>query len=336
MPPDLETPIAIGPVTARNRVFLAPMSGISDAPFRKLAYGHGAGLVVSEMIASREFCEAHAESRKRAARHDGQGPLMLQLAGREAHWMGEAARIAESEGADIIDINMGCPAKKVTGGLSGSALMRDPDHAMTLIESTVKAVCVPVTLKMRLGWDDQSINAPELARCAEAAGVRMITVHGRTRAQFYDGIADWHAVAPVRGATTLPLIINGDIADRASALAALDASGADAVMVGRAACGRPWLAGEIAGHGSGIPASEAIGSYVIAHYEAMLTHYGAGIGTRHARKHLGWYLDSHANHLAGFAERKGAVLRERDADTVKRQLATVFADAADGARDLAA
>jgi nifR3 family TIM-barrel protein len=335
-PVDLEAPIAIGPVMARNRVFLAPMSGISDAPFRKLAYGHGAGLVVSEMIASREFCEAHTESRKRAARHDGQGPFMLQLAGREARWMGEAARIAEAEGANVIDINMGCPAKKVTGGLSGSALMRDLDHAMTLIEATVEAVSVPVTLKMRLGWDENSINAPELALRAEAAGIRMITVHARTRSQFYDGVADWHAVAAVRAATALPLVVNGDVSDSASAQAALDASGADAVMVGRAACGRPWLAGAIAGHGTGMPAPDAIGAYVIAHYDAMLAHYGEETGVRHARKHLGWYLDAHAGHVAGFAERKGAILRERDADTVKRQLAAIFAEAAAETRDLAA
>ncbi|MBO6638995.1 MAG: tRNA dihydrouridine synthase DusB [Roseitalea sp.] len=332
----LGTPLAIGPVALRNRVFLAPMSGISDAPFRKLAYGHGAGLVVSEMIASREFCQDHAESRKRAARHDGQGPFMLQLAGREARWMGEAARIAEGNGADIIDINMGCPAKKVTSGLSGSALMRDLDHAMTLIEATVTAVNVPVTLKMRLGWDETSINAPELARRAEAAGVRMITVHGRTRAQFYDGVADWHAVAAVRAATTLPLVVNGDIADRASAQAALDASGADAVMIGRAACGRPWLAGAIAGQGAGMPAPETIGAYVLAHYDAMLDHYGAGTGVRHARKHLGWYLDAHARHVAGLATRKGAILRERDADAVKRQLAAIFAEVATETQDLAA
>ncbi|WP_424992395.1 tRNA dihydrouridine synthase DusB [Oceaniradius stylonematis] len=336
MPIDLEAPIAIGPVVARNRVFLAPMSGISDAPFRKLAYGHGAGLVVSEMIASREFCEAHAESRKRAARHDGQGPLMLQLAGREARWMGEAARIAEGEGADIIDINMGCPAKKVTGGLSGSALMRDLDHALTLIEATVSAVTVPVTLKMRLGWDDRSINAPELARRAEAAGVRMITVHGRTRAQFYEGTADWRAVAAVRAATSLPLVVNGDIADRTSAQAALAASGADAVMVGRAACGRPWLAGAVAGQGTGIPDAAAIGAYVIAHYEAMLAHYGEETGVRHARKHLGWYLDVHASHVNDFSARKGTILRERDAETVKQHLAVLFAEAASGVRSMAA
>jgi nifR3 family TIM-barrel protein len=336
MPIDLEAPIAIGPVVARNRVFLAPMSGISDAPFRKLAYGHGAGLVVSEMIASREFCEAHAESRKRAARHDGQGPLMLQLAGREARWMGEAARIAEGEGADIIDINMGCPAKKVTGGLSGSALMRDLDHAVTLIEATVAAVTVPVTLKMRLGWDDRSINAPELARRAEAAGVRMITVHGRTRAQFYEGTADWRAVAAVRAATSLPLVVNGDIADRTSAQAALAASGADAVMVGRAACGRPWLAGAVAGQGTGIPGAAAIGAYVIAHYEAMLAHYGAETGVRHARKHLGWYLDVHASHVNDFSAHKGTILRERDAETVKQHLAVLFAEAASGVRSMAA
>lgn len=334
--PNLAAPLAVGPVTLRNRVFLAPMSGISDAPFRKLAYGHGAGLVVSEMIASREYCRDHAESRMRASAHDGQGPLMLQLAGREAFWMGEAARIAQAGGADIIDINMGCPAKKVTGGLSGSALMRDLDHALTLIEATVKAVNVPVTLKMRLGWDATSINAPELARRAEDAGVQMITVHGRTRAQFYEGRADWHAIAAVRDAIKLPLVVNGDIADRASACVALTASGADAVMVGRAACGRPWLAGEIAGQGSGIPAPRDIGAYVLAHYDAMLDHYGARTGVRHARKHLGWYIDVHAAHVSGFAARKGAILRERDPDRVRHLLTELFDQATGAAEVLAA
>jgi len=333
----LRQPLDIGPVRLRNRVFLAPMSGISDAPFRRLAYGHGAGLVVSEMIASRELCQAHAESRKRAMRHAGQGPFMLQLAGREARWMGEAARIAVDAGADLIDINMGCPAKKVTGGLSGSALMRDLDHAQTLIEATVKAVDVPVTLKMRLGWDDNSINAPELARRAEQAGVQMMTVHGRTRQQFYEGRADWHAVAAVREAITVPLVVNGDVNDPASARSALAASGADAVMVGRAACGRPWLAGQIAGEADEtIPGSDAIAAYVIDHYDAMLAHYGAHMGVRHARKHLGWYIDAHAAHLAGLSAFKGAILRERDPDIVRQKLAIIFETAATAPRSLAA
>lgn len=334
--PCLAEPLRIGRVRLSNRVFLAPMSGISDAPFRRLAHGHGAGLVVSEMIASREFCQAHAESRKRAARHAGQGPFMLQLAGREARWMGEAARIAADAGADLIDINMGCPARKVTGGLSGSALMRDLDHALTLIEATVNASPVPVTLKMRLGWDARSINAPELARRAEKAGVHMVTVHGRTRAQFYEGRADWNAVAAVRDAISVPLVVNGDIADRASARAALAASGADAVMVGRAACGRPWVAGEIAGAARDRPTPATIAAYVVAHYEAMLAHHGEVAGVRHARKHLGWYLDVHARHVPDLAARKGAILRERDPETVRRALCRILGEATALPRRLAA
>ncbi len=325
----LAMPIEIGSVRLRNRVFLAPMSGISDAPFRKLAFDHGAGLVVSEMIASREFCQAHAESRKRASAHPGQGPVMLQLAGREAYWMGEAARVAEDEGAQIIDINMGCPAKKVTGGLSGSALMRDLDHAMTLIEATLAAVRVPVTLKMRLGWDHQSINAPELARRAEQAGVAMITVHGRTREQFYDGSADWSAIAAVREVVGVPLVVNGDVDCRDRAKDALAASGADAVMVGRASQGRPWLAGAIAGECHAAPGADEMGDYVLSHYRAMLAHYGERAGVRHARKHLGWYLDAHAAHLQDLGARKGAILRETDPGVVEERLRETFAAAAD-------
>ncbi|WP_421850224.1 tRNA dihydrouridine synthase DusB [Oricola sp.] len=289
-------PLEIGGVTLPNRVFLAPMSGVTDLPFRQRAHAHGAGLVVSEMIASAEYCKDRPESRLRA----GFGALpvrMLQLAGREPYWMAEAARVAEANGADIIDINMGCPAKKVTGGYSGSALMRDPDHALSLIEATVNAVNVPVTLKMRLGWDNTSINAPEIARRAETSGVRMITVHGRTRMQLYTGRADWHRVAEVRAVTTVPLVVNGDIGSTPDVAAALAASGADAVMVGRQACGRPWLPGELAGQGgcgdTKIPAPDAVAmaDYVVAHYEDMLAHYGTAAGVRHARKHLGWYLD---------------------------------------------
>lgn len=297
---DLANPLKVGAVTLANRVFLAPMSGVTDLPFRQRAQVHGAGLVVSEMIASEELCKSRDESRQRA-RGDGLPVRMLQLAGRETRWMGEAARIAESEGADIIDINMGCPAKKVTGGYSGSALMRDLDHAMTLIDATVAAVDVPVTLKMRLGWDENSINAPELARRAVDAGIQMITVHGRTRAQLYNGHADWNRVAEVREAVSIPLVVNGDIGDLDHARQALAVSGADAVMIGRACYGQPWLAGQIARaagyHNENLaplPAQGALAGYVIEHYEAMLSHYGLMTGTRHARKHLGWYLDRHA------------------------------------------
>jgi tRNA-dihydrouridine synthase B len=202
--PTLSQPFEIGPVTARNRVFLAPLSGISDLPFRQLAWRYGAGLVVTEMVASRELVTERRESKMRL-RGDGIDPHVVQLAGREAAWMARAAVIAEAEGAAMIDINMGCPAKKVTGGYSGSALMRDPDHALELIEATVNAVSVPVTLKMRLGWDHDNLNAPLIAARAQAAGIRMITIHGRTRMQFYEGSADWAAIARVREAVTVPL-----------------------------------------------------------------------------------------------------------------------------------
>lgn len=305
---DIAKPLKIGTVELRNRVFLAPMSGVSDLPFRQRAWRHGAGLVVSEMIASEEFCRDHRESRARA-KTDGLPVRMLQLAGREAKWMGEAARIAEGEGADIIDINMGCPAKKVTGGYSGSALMRDLDHAMTLIEATVNTVHVPVTLKMRLGWDAGSINAPELAKRAEDAGVRMVTVHGRTREQLYNGHADWNRLRDVRDAISIPLVVNGDVATLDDAKRALDASGADAVMVGRASYGQPWLPGAIACEAGfqvapdcGAPDDPAL--YAAAHYEDMLAHYGRDAGLRHARKHLGWYFDRHAaSEAAGLRRR---------------------------------
>lgn len=287
----LNDPLNIRGVELRNRVFLAPMSGVSDLPFRKRAAAAGAGMVVSEMVASAELCARHSESLLRLS-GDGLGTHVVQLAGREAHWMGEAARIAEAEGAAIIDINMGCPAKKVTGGYSGSALMRDLDHAMTLIEATVAAVNVPVTLKMRLGWDENSINAPELAYRAESAGVAMVTVHGRTRCQFYEGQADWDAIHAVRDVVRIPLVANGDVGSRADAEELLRRSGADAVMVGRASYGQPWLAGSIAG-GESQPTNNEIMDYIIRHYEDMLVHYGSKTGIRHSRKHLGWYLDRH-------------------------------------------
>lgn len=288
----LDQPLQIGTVRFANRVLLAPMSGVTDLPFRRRAACHGAGAVISEMIASQEYCKADAESRRRAAMDmDAGGARIMQLAGREAKWMGEAARIASAEGAQIIDINMGCPAKKVTGGLSGSALMRDPDHALGLVEATVEGASVPVTLKMRLGWDEQTINAPVIAKRAEDAGVQMITVHGRTRQQFYEGQADWAAVRAVRDAISIPLVVNGDICSRGDALAALNASGADAVMVGRAHYGAPWAAADIASGKSHRP--DNLADYIADHYEAMIAHYGARKGMRHARKHLKWYAERH-------------------------------------------
>lgn len=295
IPEILAEPLLIGGVRLRNRVFLAPLSGITDRPFRDRAYAHGAGLVVSEMIASNELAKGSAESARRI-RKAGNGPHMVQLAGRDARWLAEGARIAAGEGADIIDINMGCPAKKVTGGYCGSALMREPDHAVRLIEAVVGAVEVPVTVKMRLGWDEQSMNAPELASRAEQAGVRMVTVHGRTRCQFYAGTADWTAIAAVRAAISIPLVANGDGRSRPDAAAMLAASGADAVMIGRGHYGAPWLAGEIAGQaGEAAPRTpDELAAYVVSHYQDMLSLYGRESGLRQARKHLGWYLDRHA------------------------------------------
>ena len=288
-------PLKIGDIELANRVLLAPMSGVTDAPFRRLTARLGAGLVVSEMTASNDLVNGKPMSRLRCEAA-GVGPHVVQLAGCESHWMTEGARIAESAGADIIDINMGCPARHVTGGQSGSALMRDLDHALTLIEATISAVKVPVTLKMRLGWDDRSINAPELARRAEAAGVQMITVHGRTRCQFYKGDADWEAVRAVKDSISIPLVVNGDITSFEKAVTALEKSGADAVMVGRGAQGQPWLPGQLGrrmetGVAEAAPSLAEQLKHIRALYDEVCRHYGLRIGLRHARKHLGWALD---------------------------------------------
>ncbi len=296
-----------------NGVMLAPMSGVTDLPFRRIAQRLGAGLVVSEMVASEELVRERPDVLRRATGRELQ-PFVMQLAGREARWMGEGARVAADRGADVIDINMGCPAREVTGKLAGSALMRDLDHALTLISAVVRAVALPVTLKMRLGWDDKSRNAAELAKRAESAGVQLITVHGRTRCQFFKGRADWSAVREVSQAVSVPVIVNGDITSAQEAAEALSASGAAGVMIGRGAYGAPWLPGRIAEFLSrgtpALPPSLAEQARIAReHVEAMLIHYGAELGLRNARKHIGWYL-----------EKSG-----RAADTVKawrRQLCT--------------
>jgi nifR3 family TIM-barrel protein len=283
-------------VSSSPPVALAPMSGVSDLPFRRLAHRLGATFVVSEMIASEELVKSRADVLRRAEGRE-LTPFVMQLAGREERWMADGARIAEAKGADVIDINMGCPAKEVTGKLSGSALMRNLDHAQALIRAVIQAVGIPVTLKMRLGWDDKTRNAAELARRAEAEGIKLITVHGRTRCQFFTGAADWSGVRSVVEATSLPVLVNGDILSPTDASRALEASGAQGVMVGRGAYGAPWMPGRIAvalssGHDPGDPSLTTQRDIALEHVDAMLTHYGRELGLKNARKHIGWYLAS--------------------------------------------
>ncbi|HXJ01981.1 MAG TPA: tRNA dihydrouridine synthase DusB [Micropepsaceae bacterium] len=287
----------IGDIPIAGRVLTAPMTGVSDLPFRRAASKLGAPYVATEMVACEMFAAGRPDVVRRAAVGDGLPLMVVQLVGREERWLAKGAALAEASGADIIDINMGCPAKEVTGALSGSALMRDLDHAERLIAAAVGATSRPVTLKMRLGWDDASRNAPELAARATRAGVKAITVHGRTRQQFYRGSADWRAVAEVKAATSLPVIVNGDIVDAVSAREALRQSGADAIMIGRGAYGRPWIAASIdhalqTGAELTEPGLMRRLEIVLDHLADSLRFYGDDLGLKIFRKHLGWYVEN--------------------------------------------